>query len=132
MTTNTKMSIFNRYVQPLTKQVTFKKHVVDNVFWDNDHNVTQDKGYDKRNSVQVFVPKNQNDLSDYVEPKQFDNQTNWTINTGDIIVKGEVEETLIYKISELSSKYENVFTITFVDNKDYGSSEMHHFEIKGE
>lgn len=132
MMTNTKMSIFNRSVHPTTKQVTFKKHTIENVFWDDYKNSTNDKGQAKDNAVQVFIPKDKNDLSAYVEPKQFDGSTNWTINKGDYIVKGEISETEVSKISELSSKYDNVFTITTVDNKDYGSQNMHHFEIKGE
>lgn len=132
MMTNTKMCVFNRYVQPLTKAVTFKKHIIDNVFWDDIKATIQDKGYDKRNTVQVFIPKDKNDISAYVEPKEYDGETNWTLNIGDIIVKGDVEETEVNRLSELSSKYENVFTILTVDNKDYGSSNMQHFEIKGE
>ena len=128
MMTNTKMSIFNRYVNPTTKDVTFIKHLIDNVFWDDRKEVNQDKGHSKANNVQVFIPKNKNDLSDLVKPSQFDGEKNWTIATGDFIVKGDIDKSSVSKISEL----EDVFTITFVDEKDYGSPNMHHFEIKGE
>ena len=127
MMTNTKMSIFNRYVDPQTKSITFKKHIIDNVYWDDRKEVNQDKGHNKDNSVQIFIPKNKNDLSSYVKPSNYDG-TNWTINTGDFIVKGVVEVEKVDKISQLV----DAFTITFVDDKDYGSSNMHHFEIKGE
>ena len=128
MMTKTKMSIFNRYVNPTTKDVTFIKHLIDNVFWDDRKEVNQDKGHSKANNVQVFIPKNKNDLSDLVKPSQFDGEKNWTIATGDFIVKGDIDKSSVSKISEL----EDAFTITFVDEKDYGSPNMHHFEIKGE
>lgn len=128
MMTNTKMSIFNRYVDPLTKSVIFKKHLIENVFWDDNKEVNQDKGHNKNNNVRVFIPKGKNDLSNLVKPKEYDGETNWTINIGDFIVKGDVNQDSVNKISEL----EDAFTITFTDEKDYGSSNMHHFELKGE
>lgn len=128
MTTNTSMSVFNRYTDSFTKNVTFKKHVISNVFWDDTIAVQQDLGHDKANKVAVYVPKNKNDLSNYVNAKQY-NGNGWTLQTGDFIVKGEVIETTITGIKDL--KNYDVFTITEVDDKDYGSPNMHHFEIKG-
>ena len=128
MMTNTNMSVFNRYTNPLTKKVNFKKHLIDNVFWDDSKGVNLNKGYDKADAVNVYIPKDKNDMSEYVNPKQYDGSS-WTLNNGDLIVKGEVTETEVSGIKELSS-YE-VFTITMVDNKDFGSSNMQHFEIRG-
>ena len=128
MTTNTSMSVFNRYTDPFTKAVTFKKHVISNVFWDDTIAVQQDLGHDKANKVAVYVPKDKNDLSNYVNAKQY-NGNGWTLQTGDFIVKGEVIETEITGIKDL--KNYDAFTITEFDDKDYGSSNMHHFEIKG-
>lgn len=128
MTTNTSMSVFNRYTDSFTKNVTFKKHVIDNVFWDDTIAVQQDLGHDKANKVAVYVPKDKNDLSNYVNAKQY-NGNGWTLQTGDFIVKGEVIETTITGIKDL--KNYDTFTITEFDDKDYGSSNMHHFEIKG-
>ena len=128
MMTNSKMSVFNRYTDPSTKKVTFKKHIIDKVFWDNSKGVNLDHGYDKDNAVNVYIPKNVNDLSDYVPPKSY-NGSNWTLNNGDLMIKGEVTENEVNGIKDLSA-YE-VFTITMVDDKDFGSSNMHHFEIRG-
>jgi hypothetical protein len=122
------MSVFNRYTDSFTKVVTFKKHVISNVFWDDTIAVQQDLGHDKANKVAVYVPKDKNDLSNYVNAKQY-NGNGWTLQTGDFIVKGEVIETEITGIKDL--KNYDAFTIMEFDNKDYGSSNMHHFEIKG-
>ena len=126
--TNTKMSVFNRYKEPFTNNIVFKKHVIDNVFWDDSNGVNLDKGYDKADKVNVYIPKDKNDLSNYVQPKQY-NGNGWTLNNGDFIIKGEVVENEVNGIKDLSN-YET-FTITMVDDKDFGSSNMHHFEIRG-
>lgn len=128
MMTNSKMSVFNRYTDPSTKKVTFKKHTIDKVFWDNSKGVNLNHGHDKDNAVNVYIPKNVNDLSNYVPPKSY-NGSNWTLNNGDLMIKGEVTENEVNGIKDLSA-YE-VFTITVVDDKDFGSSNMHHFEIRG-
>lgn len=114
MMTNSKMSVFNRYTDPFTKKVTFKKHIIDKVFWDN--------------AVNVYIPKDVNDLSNYVPPKSY-NGSNWTLNNGDLMIKGEATESEVNGVKDLSA-YE-VFAITMVDDKDFGSSNMHHFEIRG-
>lgn len=128
MMTNTKMSVFNRYTEPFTKNVTFKKYVIENVFWDDSNGVNLDHGYDKADKVNVYIPKDKNDISGYVNGKQY-NGNGWTLNNGDFIIKGEVAENEVSGIKELSAY--NVFTITMVDDKDFGSSNMHHFEIRG-
>ena len=89
------------------------------------------RGYDNADDVNVFIPKSQNDMSGYVEPKQYEGLNKWTLQIGDFIVKGEVEEKEVSSIKELTSKYDNVFTISLIDDKDFGSSSMHHFEIRG-
>ena len=128
MMTNSKMSIFNRYVDPFTKQVTFKKHVVDNVFWDDEKNVSLDDGYQNVSKAEVYIPHDKNDFTNYVVPKKY-NGVNWTINDGDFIIKGEVDETEVGGIKDLSQY--DVFEIMSWSNKDYGSPNMWHFEIIG-
>lgn len=129
MMTNTKMSVFNKYQPAFEKNnVVFKKHVIENVFWDDSNGVNLDHGYDKADKVNVYIPKDKNDLSDYANPKQY-NGSNWTLNNGDFIIKGEVAENEVSGIKDLKD-YE-VFTITMVDDKDFGSPNMQHFEIRG-
>lgn len=112
MMTNTKMSLFNK------DKGTYKKSVINNVFWDDTKSILVGNGFEKQNNVTVFIPKNKNDL------------TNIVFNKGDYIVKGEVNETEVSGIKDLSDY--NVFTITTVDDKDFGSPSMHHFMIQGE
>jgi hypothetical protein len=131
MKTNTSMSVFNKYTDE-NKNVIFKKHLIDNVFWDDSKGINRNLGYENADDVNVFIPKNKNDMSGYVEPKKYKGLNNtWTLENGDFIVKGNVEESSVMSIKELLKKYDNVFTISLVDDKDFGSANMQHFEIRG-
>lgn len=131
MTTNTCMSVFNKCTDS-EKNIVFKKHEIENVFWDDSKAVNLNLGYENADDVNVFIPKSQNDMSGYIEPKFYIglNDT-WTLNNGDFIVKGQTFETQVSNIKELKQQYNDVFTITLVDDKDFGSKNMHHFEIRG-
>ena len=129
MTTNTNMSIFNKYTEPFTHNIVFKKHLIDYVFWDDTKAVKQNDGYDKDNKINVYVPKDINNLSEYIKAKNY-NGTGWTIQDGDFIIKGDVPINEVSGIKELS-QYETFIIKSFSD-KNYGSENMQHFEIKGD
>lgn len=128
MMTNTNMSVFNKHTDSFTKQITYKRHIIDHVFWDNSKGVNLNRGYDNDDKVNVYIPKDKNDMSEYVEPKKY-NGIGWTLKNGDFIIKGVVTKKQVSGIKDLSN-YET-FVITMVDDKDFGSENMHHFEIKG-
>lgn len=128
MMTNTKMTIYNKYIDPFTHNKIYNKHLIDNVFWDDSLGVNLNMGYENADKVNVYIPYDANDLSDYKTPKAY-NGEGWTLQNGDFMVKGETNIETITSIKDLSS-YE-VFTITLCDNKDFGSSNMQHFEIRG-
>lgn len=129
MITNTNMTIYNKYTEPFTHNVVFKKHLIDKVFWVDTKEVKQNDGYDKSNKVAVYIPKDVNDISEYIKAKNY-NGTGWTIQDGDFIIKGDVPIEEVSGIKELS-QYETFIIKSFSD-KDYGSENMHHFEIKGD
>lgn len=130
MKTNTNMCVFNKFTDE-NKNIVFKKHLIDHAFWDDSKAVNLNRGYDNADDVNVFIPKDQNNMSSYVDPKQYNSLNKWTLQVGDFIVKGNVKEKEVSGIKELTTKYDNVFTISLVDDKDFGSSSMHHFEIRG-
>lgn len=131
MTTNTNMSVYNKYTDE-EKNVIFKKHLIDNVFWDDSKGININAGYEKADDVNVFIPKNQNNMNGYVEPKKYKGLNGtWTLENGDFIVKGNTSENEVLSLKELVQRYDNVFTISLVDDKDFGSKNMQHFEIRG-
>lgn len=128
MMTNTKMTIYNQYIEPNTHNKLYKKHVIENVFWDDSLGVNLNMGYENADKVNVYIPYDKNDLTNYKNPKQFIGE-GWTLQNGDIMVKGEINVNIINGIKDLS-QYEP-FIMTVCDNKDFGSSNMQHFELRG-
>ena len=130
MMTNSSMSVFNKYTEPFTKDVSYKKHLIKEVFWDDSLGVNLDSGYENADKVNVYIPfdKNESDLKDYVEPKQY-NGIGWTLQNGDFMIKGNVDIEEVDGIKDLNA-YE-VFEMTVTDTKDFGSYNMQHFEIRG-
>ena len=128
MRTNTNMTVYNKYTNPNTKVVTYKKHLIDNVFWDDSLGVNLNHGYDNADKVNVYIPKYKNDMTEFVNSKQY-NGSGWTLQDGDFMIKGNCSITEVNGIKELSDY--NVFRITVIDDKDFGSPNMQHFELRG-
>lgn len=120
--TNTNMSVYNK------NKSTYKKYLIEYVFWDDSLGINLDAGYENADNVNVYIPFDKNDLSKYKEPKKYDG-TGWTLQNGDFIVKGNVDKDEVNGIKDLKD-YE-VFEITAIDKKDFGSYNMQHFEIRG-
>lgn len=128
MKTNTGMTIYNKYTNSTTKVVTYKKHYIENVFWDDSLGVNLNHGYDEADKVNIFIPKYKNNITNYVDKKNY-NGTGWTFQEGDIIIKGNCTFVEIDGIKDLSNY--NAFKITAIDDKDFGTYNMQHFEIRG-
>ena len=130
MMTNTSMTVFNKYTELFTKDVSYKKHLIKQVFWDDSLGINLNTGYENADKVNVYIPfdKNEDDLKEYIEPKHY-NGIGWTLQNGDFIIKGDVDIQEVSGIKDLSS-YE-VLEITVIDKKDFGSYNMQHFEIRG-
>ena len=132
MRTNSSMTIYNKYVDPITRLEKWQRHVINEVFWESSKGSSFAKGINQNDNVTVYIPLNMNYMTYYVNPISFrDNPTgNWTIQTGDIIVKGTVTDS-ITKQSELEKKYAEVYNVTKLTPNLFGSSNMHHFQVGG-
>lgn len=128
MRTNTNMTVYNKYTNPNTKVVTYKRHLIDNVFWDDSLGVNLNHGYDNADKVNVYIPKYKNDMTKFVNSKQY-NGSGWTLQDGDFMIKGNCTIAEVNGVKELSDY--NVFRITVIDDKDFGSPNMQHFELRG-
>lgn len=66
----------------------------------------------------------------YIDSKEFQKgNQGWTLQEDDYLIKGIVEE--VSTIAEMKDNYECMKIVKFA-KKDYGSIDMHHFEIQGE
>ena len=66
----------------------------------------------------------------YVKPGSY-NGTGWTLKNEDYVVKGGLDISSVSSITNVLDNYE-CLKITDVSIKDYGSSDMWHYEISGE
>lgn len=132
MKTNSSMTIYNKYFNPITRADSWQRHVIYEVFWDSTSGITQYKGLIPNDKVTIYIPFNSNYMNFFIDPKTFQiNHTGyWTIQNGDIIVKGIINDE-ITKQSELESEYPNVFNVSSITINNYGSPNMRHIEVIG-
>lgn len=149
MYTNTDATLFNYFKDKETGKVTYRKTYLRGVFWDDvkQSNVLK-SGLATVESVLICIPFSVNaDNKQYKSPKEYqkltdvgkDNAFTFVANSQDIIVKGivdyEIDNTSSKTISEglmyLKNNYDSVMTISVVDEKDFGSEAMRHWELGG-
>lgn len=113
---DTAITIFNKYQDPLTDIITWYKHTVDNCFWKytGDKITIGDTVLETNNTI-CRIPENAIFLEKYIWlQKPNDKMDNYfTLGKGDIIVKGNVDDTINeyqkgYRSSDLIAKYKEL------------------------
>jgi len=83
------------------------------------------------NVATIFIPYSQ--AANYSQrfTWQLARTGKWTLQVGDVIVREIVtdEITTAFTMTLLKAKYDDVVTITSVDDMDQGSANMKHFEV---
>lgn len=149
MYTNTDATLYNYFKDKETGKVSYRKTYLKGVFWDDvkQSNVIK-SGLATVESVLICIPFSVNaDNKVYKSPKEYqklsdeekDNAFTFVANSQDIIVKGivdyDIDNTSSKTISEglmyLRNNYNSVMTISVVDEKDFGSEAMRHWELGG-
>lgn len=126
------LTVINKWFNSKTKQNEYKISFIHG-FWSSNNGISiSNTELIKKEGFKALVllnEKNQNG-KEYMNPKLFqDFNENWTLQNDDYIVKGIVDN--ISTIANLKQNYE-CMKITNISIKDYGSSNMQHFEISGE
>lgn len=122
---NQNLTIVNKWFNKNTKSNEYKVHPVKGFF--SSYNGISISGTDliKQDGFVAYILMSE---EGYQTPKEFQlNPTGWTLQNDDYIVKG-----IIGDISSVSEIELEKIKITNVAIKDYGSSDMQHFAIKGE
>lgn len=122
---NQDLTIVNKWYNKDTKKNEYKVHPVKGFF--SSYNGISISGTDliKQDGFVAYILKSE---EGYQTPKEFQlNPTGWTLQNDDYIVKG-----IIGDISSVSEIELEKMKITNVAIKDYGSSDMQHYAIKGE
>lgn len=102
-------------------------------------NVRQ-SGLESADNVNLYIPFSVSatdaitgEMKQYADPKQYaqlDLNAYWTLNTNNcFFVKGIVKELAEFQV--INQKYDDVYRVTKVDKKDFGTPDMQHWEVGG-
>jgi len=128
--TNTPLTLYNRV--PGTE--TYHRTVLPAVQWENRKaaNVLASGGNLAADQAAIYIPL---DTPGYLAPKAWqglpDKSMAWTLQPGDVVVKGVVADEIgpSLTLSALKAKYDDVLAVTSVDAMDYGSARLNHFQV---
>jgi hypothetical protein len=132
MRSNTDITLYNRYVVNGTE--LYQLVQILSVAWENTKAVNVLKsGLLAADSVTLFIPMARG--TNYLKPKAWQDLDakvgKWTLQPGDVVVKGLVSDTIgtAFTITDLKQKHDDVVRITSIDTMDMGSSALQHWRV---
>lgn len=122
------ITVINKYVDKETRTPKYKvSHI--HGFWSSNEGISI-SGTQIRKADGMIARILMNELN-YQKPEDFKvNQTGWTLQKDDYLVKGKIEKFIT--IPKLLEDYQEVIKIMKIGTKDYGSKDMWHWAITGE
>ena len=149
MYTNADATLYNYYKNKTSGKVTYTRTQLHGIFWDDtkQSNVLK-SGLSTIESVSIYIPFSVNtDGKEYLPPKEYNKLSEsdlskyytFATNSQDLIVEGLIDynidnttsQTISAGLSYLKNNYDKVMTISAVDEKNYGSDGMRHWELGG-
>lgn len=136
------VTIYNKYLNPETRVVTWQKSVVKNCFWKYTGNkITVNESTIETDNTICRIPKNDKYLDRHeweILPEE-SRKEHFCLGTGDIIVKGEVEDIIDDYVagsrsSDLLTKYRKLQGCMLIErcsvNTGLGRGNEHYY-VKG-
>lgn len=117
MTTNASMTLYHKKYSRALRKDEYKKSIIENVMWQGGKGTSVNEGYENANDVRIYIPKSKNDLS------------NIEFSQGDIVVKGTIDTEIT--VQQDLNGVDDVYNITTIIDRDYGSLSMQHIELGG-
>ncbi len=141
MRTNATATIFNKYIDSSTRSERYQRTQIGAVAWENRKasNLLRSGGAIAIDQATIFIPFANG--TNYLKPIAWlaAKTGKWTLQEGDIIVKGlvtdEIHEAVVspaspaFTVTMLKAKYDDVLVITSVDTMDSGSLVMQHWKV---
>lgn len=135
MRTNANLTIYNKYVDSVTRAEKYQRTQIKAVFWENRKaaNTLRTGGQIAADQARIFIPFQRG--GNYVKAKAWQalsaKTNNWTLQEGDVIVKGLVTDEIGtgFTVTALKAKYDDVLMISAVDTQDAGSATMQHWQV---
>ena len=129
MITESDCTIYNKH--QVSRVDIFYRVQIEGVHWEQRH---AREGNEDNDFTLVFIPFARGE--DYLKPREWQALSNksehWTLQIGDVIVKGLVSDELVagtFTLSNLKAAYDDVLMIASVDTRDFGSSALQHWEV---
>lgn len=134
MIPNSNLTLYNKYIDPDTRDEVYQRTEIKDVVWTSAKAVySANLGLVRADVATVLIPFAMG--TDYVAPIAWQALTTktgkWTLQSGDVIVRGIVSDELEvgFSLTDLKATYENVLVITNVDTFDQGSFNMRFWKV---
>lgn len=132
MIPNSDITIYNKYVDPLTRTEKYQRTIVQDVVWQAAKAISRRSvGVISANVATILIPFALG--ANYLKPKAWNaaKSGKWTLQEGDVIVRGAIttDITTEYTVTDLVNANEEVVTITSVDAFDQGSERMRYWYV---
>lgn len=132
MTTNGDLTLFNKIIDPITRNERLSRTYIRNVLFVENHgsNILT-SGLESADSAKIYIPFSSLENADKKMqlPKNFkDEMTEFTIQRDSVVIKG-IHTGEYTTVSELEKNFSRVYLVTTVDIHDYGSRRMWHVEV---
>lgn len=135
MRTNANLTIYNKYIAD--RADVYLRTEITSVAWENQTGVKRltSGGVISDDKAIIYIPFQRG--SAFLSPKTWqalaneDKSDNWTLQEGDIIVKGIASDeiTTEFTVSDLMAKYDDVLKITLAATFDMGSPALQHWKV---
>ena len=134
MIPNGHITLYNKYTDAATRTEKYQRTVIYDVVWESTKAVSgRSTGVLASNVATIFIPMQRG--ANYLKPKAWralsDKSGKWTLQEGDVIVRGVATDEIegAYTITSLRAEYDEVVTVTSVDAMDQGSANVQHWEV---
>jgi len=134
MLTNAHITIYNKYIDPITRAEKYQRTQINNVNWQGAKAVfVAGTGMVRSDTATIYIPMARG--LKYVQPITWQALTTktgyWTLQNGDVIVRGLVADEIQagFAMTNLRAKYNDVVTVTNIDTSDQGSPNMQHWTV---
>lgn len=135
---NEDITIYNKWYNRETRLDEWIRTQISGVSWHSGQAVTVgDKGLFSANTYTVRIPVSSTPCGiEFVLPENYSVKEKsslsefWTIQSGDIVVKGLVDDE-IKKASDITQKYSNAFVVTGWKDNRRGPLSTQHWRIDG-
>ena len=131
MRINSNLTLYNRAIVGGVE--TWQRTAILGVLWENRKavNVLASGGNIAADQASIYIPISRGSL--YLTPRLWNASKtgHWTLQAGDLVVKGLVTDTLgpSFTPTALKAKYDDVLTVSSVDTMDFGSANLRHWKV---